>query len=80
MTALEKFLSLPNLTLNPETKEFKKVKEDDYNPTLYHYDRRYFVDWINGDEGDSLIDFSATTVEQAIDMAYTYCKTEGLLY
>ena len=79
MTALEKFLSLPNLTLNPETEEFEKIKEDDYNPTLYHYDSRYFVDWINGDEGDSLICFDAKTVEKAIDQAYAYCKTKNLL-
>ena len=43
-----------------------------YAPNLYFFDDSWHVDWISCTEGDSLIDFSDSTPEGAIQKAYDW--------
>lgn len=80
LSALEKFVLLPNINIFEEG-EFTKVdKEQDegYTPTLYWYARAYCVDWI-GEENDTILGFNGDTPEEAINKAFDFCLSEKLI-
>ena len=80
LSALEKFVLLPNINIFEEG-EFTKVdKEQDegYTPTLYWYDRAYCVDQM-GEENNTILGFNGDTPEEAINKAFDFCLSEKLI-
>ena len=47
-----------------------------YVPSLYHFDGSWVVDWLHSEDGDSLVNFSANTPEEAIQNAWEFCKSK----
>lgn len=68
---LDLFRKLPHL------EDKKVVKDWGYAPNLYHLDGKYHVSWVHCEEGDILIDFHASTPEDAIMIAFEQCKSCG---
>lgn len=60
MIYLRLFEELPNFNCN-----MQRVLNDDYNPTLYKWEGRWIVSWVN-DDGESLIECEGATPEEAI--------------
>lgn len=81
ITALEKFIILPNLNIfEPDGDYIVVNKEEDegYTPTLYYYDNEYVLDWI-GKEHDSIKTFNGISPEEVINKAFAWCVNEHLL-
>lgn len=65
LTPLEMFKHLPHIDSN-----YNVVIDWGYTPNLYHADGEWHVSWIDCNEGDSLLDYSGKTAEEAIKRAY----------
>lgn len=62
------FSTLPNFNLNRQI-----VINDCYNPTLYRWDGNWLVSWIS-EEGDSLLEITGNSPEDAVNNAVKYIK------
>jgi hypothetical protein len=69
--ALEKFKELPHIDTDCGS-IYRVVNDWGYSPNLYHYDGSWHVSWIHCQEGDTLKDFSGSTPEEVIDLAYEW--------
>lgn len=58
--------------------EVTKDNEDAQNPTLYHYDGSWVVDLVDSDGCSEHVE-SAPTPEEAIQKAYDWCVSKGLI-
>lgn len=68
---LEMFKELPHVNVNYEV-----VNDWGYTPNLYHFDGKWFVDWIHCEEGDSLFSYQGDSPEEAITNAYKDYKNK----
>ena len=80
LSALKKFVLLPNITIFEEGELIKVDKERDegYSPTLYYYNKSYQLAWIN-DENNSICNISGDTPEEVINKAFNFCINENLI-
>jgi hypothetical protein len=80
LSALEKFVLLPNITMFEEGELTKVDKQQDegYTPTLYYYNKNYQVEWID-DENDAICNITGDTPEEAINKAFNFCLSEKLI-
>lgn len=69
MTHLDMFKSLPHIDGN-----YNIIIDWGYTPNLYHFDSKWWVSWIHCEEGDTLLDYSGNTPEEAIENAYNNHK------
>lgn len=68
---LELFKQLPHLN-----GDYEIVDDWGYTPSLYHFDTQYVVSWVHCEEGDTLLDYTADTPEEAIILAYNNYKKD----
>lgn len=71
MDYLDLFKKLPKYYA--ESMEMTENNEDAQNPTLYHYDGSWVVDWIDSDSCSEHVEH-ADTPEEAIQKAYDWAK------
>ena len=71
MNYLEIFSKLPHINGDGEI-----VDDWAYTPSLYHFDGQWCVSWVHCEEGDTLIDFSGESPEEAIKNAYDNYESE----